>query len=632
MTITAKLADGRVLEFPDGTDPQVIQATVKKMIGASQPQAQPPTAQEAVGLDPLSFARKVQGFSAIEAASSQSPSFVDQVVGGVEGALTLGTSLIAEPIAGLAGIAAAANPFADPGAGAQMVEQVRNFLTINPQTEQGKKALTDLGEFAEPVISKLTQLKAFLGDDAFEATGSPALAALAATLPDAALELIGAGTGRRAALKAGQAPAISQAKSAAITDVTDVEKATGIRQLTSDVLPPKTRVGSFLQQQGELIEGGQRVAQQAERVKAIDTLLTKFDVTDGARFESDIVEGVKNSINAKKAAAGELFEQSTRQLDNLGSVPITKTKQFAQKVLDTEIKKGSLGNVELVKEMQDFIDAPNDLTFESIKSVRSAVGNKLQQAKIGAPVQGSSDVGMLSQVYKKLSQDMESFANSADPVLSKKWKEADKVFSDFAIGANKSGVKSLIKRGDATPEVVDQLLFSNKNSDLEFLASNLDPTGKQAAKQRILQRMLQKSSPDGIEINPNRFQTQATKHRNQIFKFFDPEERKAIAVLRNTLEQTRRAQDAAVTTATGQQLVPLFAITNPQVLIPGVAQAIIERPTLRNLLIKRNAAKTAKSRFAIDQQLQSEIDRLGLVGAASVGAAEQTLQNTTENQ
>ena len=41
MTIMAKLADGRVLNFPDGTDPLVIQATVKRMIA---PQQQQPSA------------------------------------------------------------------------------------------------------------------------------------------------------------------------------------------------------------------------------------------------------------------------------------------------------------------------------------------------------------------------------------------------------------------------------------------------------------------------------------------------------------------------------------------------------------------------------------------------------------
>ena len=37
MTIQAQLADGRTLEFPDGTDPLVIQSTVKRMIGAQLP-------------------------------------------------------------------------------------------------------------------------------------------------------------------------------------------------------------------------------------------------------------------------------------------------------------------------------------------------------------------------------------------------------------------------------------------------------------------------------------------------------------------------------------------------------------------------------------------------------------------
>ena len=33
MAIEAELADGRILEFPDGTKPEVIQATVKRVLG-----------------------------------------------------------------------------------------------------------------------------------------------------------------------------------------------------------------------------------------------------------------------------------------------------------------------------------------------------------------------------------------------------------------------------------------------------------------------------------------------------------------------------------------------------------------------------------------------------------------------
>ena len=37
MAIEAELADGRILEFPDGTDPKVIQNTVKKLMGTAEP-------------------------------------------------------------------------------------------------------------------------------------------------------------------------------------------------------------------------------------------------------------------------------------------------------------------------------------------------------------------------------------------------------------------------------------------------------------------------------------------------------------------------------------------------------------------------------------------------------------------
>jgi hypothetical protein len=36
MAIEAELADGRILEFPDGTDPKVIQSAVKRMMGQGE--------------------------------------------------------------------------------------------------------------------------------------------------------------------------------------------------------------------------------------------------------------------------------------------------------------------------------------------------------------------------------------------------------------------------------------------------------------------------------------------------------------------------------------------------------------------------------------------------------------------
>jgi len=49
MTIEAELADGRVLEFPDGTSPTIIQGVVKRLVsgGAPAASAPPPAASTA---------------------------------------------------------------------------------------------------------------------------------------------------------------------------------------------------------------------------------------------------------------------------------------------------------------------------------------------------------------------------------------------------------------------------------------------------------------------------------------------------------------------------------------------------------------------------------------------------------
>ncbi len=610
MTIQAELSDGRVLEFPDGTDPAVIQNTVKSMIATTSQELIPeqtPTTQAEVKND---------------------VSIPEQIAGGFSGAATLASDIVGTGAGGLTALVDILNPFTDNDP-AQLIEQVKSKFSIDP-TLGGEAALSQLGEVikpVEPLINAIKQFKDTAGQQGLDLTGSPAFATFVKIIPDIIAEVGGAGLARRSATSAAQAPTVSQARTSALAEVTKADKATGITQLTSDVLPPETRVGKLLQSQGELVAGFQRKGQQAQRVRSIEQLANKFDIVEGAGFESKIVQGLKDSIQSSKQAIGKLYDESTAKLDQLGGVSLTKTKEFSKKVIDRELKKGSRADQTIIDDMQTFVDAPDDLSFELVKEIRSGVGSNLEKVKRGAPVQGNSDTGLLNRTYAQLSKDMTDFAENADPALADKWKKANDVVSEFATGTSKRGAKAVIKGGDATPEVVDALLFSNKNSDLEFLASNLDGVGKQAAKQRILQRVLDKSSIDGEDINPNKFLTQLNKHRNQIGKMFSVDERKSIFALRDQLSKTKRAQDASVTTPTGQQLTLGAAIALPQALIPGIIQGFTESKPIRNLLIKRKAAKTAKQRVAITSELKTKINELGLTGALATGVATTQEQN-----
>jgi len=116
--------------------------------------------------------------------------FLEKLKGTAEGVGSLVSSAVAEPLAGIAGLgglAAEAVGVAPQGFAAEQVEAVRDLITITPDSREGKAALAGLGEDLNFIVEPLQNLKAFLGDKAFEATGSEAIAGLLTALPDAIL-------------------------------------------------------------------------------------------------------------------------------------------------------------------------------------------------------------------------------------------------------------------------------------------------------------------------------------------------------------------------------------------------------------------------------------------------------------
>ena len=79
MAITAQLADGRQLEFPDGTDPAVIQRTVKSLV-ARKAAAKEPWEIEAAQIANATPAEVIAGYPSVRAAIGAA----DPIIGGVQ--------------------------------------------------------------------------------------------------------------------------------------------------------------------------------------------------------------------------------------------------------------------------------------------------------------------------------------------------------------------------------------------------------------------------------------------------------------------------------------------------------------------------------------------------------------------
>lgn len=122
-------------------------------------------------------------------------SLAQYITGAAEVLASVGSSALAEPVGGLAGIGAAIIPGGKTGA--EAVESTREAMTFQPGTETGQEMMGAVGSFLEPVGRALGAVETALGDPILEATGSPVAASIAHTAPTALLEILGLGMLRK---------------------------------------------------------------------------------------------------------------------------------------------------------------------------------------------------------------------------------------------------------------------------------------------------------------------------------------------------------------------------------------------------------------------------------------------------
>ncbi len=122
------------------------------------------------------------------AKKQEEPGFLEMAAGVGETAMAIGSSIVAEPVSGIAGIYGTATDGLEEGV--QAIEQTQAAMTYQPRTETGQQYLKSVGEFLAPIGEALKSAETYLGEAGYEA-GGPIVGAVGATIPTAAMELLG---------------------------------------------------------------------------------------------------------------------------------------------------------------------------------------------------------------------------------------------------------------------------------------------------------------------------------------------------------------------------------------------------------------------------------------------------------
>jgi hypothetical protein len=420
------------------------------------------------------------------------------------------------------------------------------------------------------------------------------------------------------------------------SDIADAERA-GVTLMTTDVVPPRTFASKWVQTIGERIPGagtgGVRQAQQTERIEAVRNVLRDFGADDAARATDDVMKDLATKRGADLSKYAGAKTEVIERLGQAGTVPMTNTVQ----AIDDQIAKlQGLKTQEvapIIERLTDWKAALQGQNLVNVETLRKQIGESFKAPEL-ASVRGIGEKA-LSSIYKPLKQDMESFITQVGQRRDvTKWKVADKRLADLAGELDMSTLKSVLKRGDATPEVVGNMLFSKKPSEVSQLYASLTPAGRESARAAILARAAEKATAEvaeGTVVSPDKFANEVKRLGTSIGVFFSGDDLKQVEGLTRVLNITKRASEAAAAPPTGvQAAIPVsaaalssffgggltgFIATLGAAGGVGVAARIYESAPIRNLLIKipqtisgspEEAALLKRLTATIQQQQQAQ--------------------------
>lgn len=391
----------------------------------------------------------------------------------------------------------------------------------------------------------------------------------------------------------------------------------GVDILTTDVLPPNTFATKTLQHLGEKLgflgTGGKRAAQQKTRIEIVENLAQDFGLTLDAPIEKDIFSSLKSGVAKELKKGADLMVSSSSKLDDYGIVPPLQTL----KKIDTEIAKQKRlrgdASEEIISRLESLKSSIVDADFSLIKDLRSNLIDDIRAAYKGEALPTKS-VPPLQSVKTAIDGDLLNFAKKNDRSAAADWLTGNKIFSDGSRKAKDTEIRRLLNKGEGTPELVSTILKGGKPSELNRLNSTLDDAGRKAAQLSIMRDALTESGFFTKGANPTTFANALLKPQRQkaINVFFKGDSKKQLEGITRVLNETRRAQEAAVSTATGQQLfAPVLAAGAATVdagvsfgtagTLAGISRAY-ESAGMRHLLLK--LANTPKGSAAEQKILQ----------------------------
>ncbi|EMA2471953.1 lytic transglycosylase domain-containing protein [Escherichia coli] len=385
----------------------------------------------------------------------------------------------------------------------------------------------------------------------------------------------------------------------------------GVPLHTTDLLQPTSRVGKMAQTTAENIPlagtSGMRATQQEARSQLVQRFADKFGEYD----PSVVIDSLKAKTSGIRRAAGNRLEQVQNAMAGVNIQPARAIQQ-----IDTEIsnlqKLGKVADNETISKLQSYRDelvrnagpdGPVNLDLKQLSDLRSQFRMDVKGER---PVLPNRSDAAIQRVYKAMTDDINGAIgkNLGNDTL-RKYQQANAVYADEAAKLKNTRLKNVLMKGDMTPEVVNNMLFSKNKSEIKTLYNSVGRVGRAQMRNGIIGKAMEKSGG-----SPDQFLRQLNILQNQTGITFKGQEAAYLKGLKNYLQSTQQAAKAAVTTPTGQQTIPFIigygTAMNPATTGAAVSYGLLARAyesePFRNAMLRM--ANTQRGSTAFEKAMQ----------------------------
>lgn len=378
--------------------------------------------------------------------------------------------------------------------------------------------------------------------------------------------------------------------------------------MTSDVVPPKNSFQRQMQQAGEQSFAGtgqRRSLQESQREAMVGDMAQMIDREFGI-YAPHILQGeVSSGLSRAKTAQGNIINEINGLM---GDAPVVATRSIAS--IDEAIQKMSKSlnpddaAIQTLSKLKDRLSSGE--SFSSLRELRTDLREAMQGSNLVMPSRSDA-------AYQKINSALTSDMNSAvgrtlgGDALNK-LRGANNEYRRIARGVEKTGLKNALEKGDVTPELINNIVYSKRPSDIARIYGMVNERGKNQLRSAYLTKALESAGG-----SPRSMTTQLDNMINQsggqIFKtIFNPRQRKMIEGMQEVLEATSRASTANQVTQTGMSLITPSRVAGGLLTGGGTTLAeagtgliarMYESAPVRNMLLR--LANTPKGSTAYDR-------------------------------